>query len=225
VSGTSIAASGVISSAHDTDTFSFASGAGVISFTANVAQYGPTLDLKLTLLDANGKTIASADTATLGETLSASVPAGRYYLQVASHGNYGDVGQYTLSGAIVAAPQPAANPPAMLPPQDVSPSPAVIVSLPAGALSNVVDLHLSAQPHRKHAISLQWQTPTLKHKSLKIQRSTDGQHWITLAHLRPRATNWTDHRVTRGHSYFYRIVVQIGTQTEQTQSISAAAAS
>jgi hypothetical protein len=46
--------------------------------------------------------VASADTASLGETLSANLAAGTYYLVVRSHGVYGDVGTYSISGT---APQ------------------------------------------------------------------------------------------------------------------------
>ena len=48
--------------------------------------------------------IAAADTASLGESVSALVPTGDYYLAVASHGNYGDVGTYTISGTVVPEP-------------------------------------------------------------------------------------------------------------------------
>jgi hypothetical protein len=46
--------------------------------------------------------VALANTSSLGAKLAANVAAGTYYLGVASRGNYGDVGQYTLSGTIAA---------------------------------------------------------------------------------------------------------------------------
>jgi hypothetical protein len=58
------------------------------------------LDLALSLTDADGNVLAISDTADLGETVSALVPAGDYYLAVTSHGAYGDIGQYTISGIV-----------------------------------------------------------------------------------------------------------------------------
>jgi hypothetical protein len=58
------------------------------------------LDLAMSLTDASGNVLALSDTASLGETVSALVPAGDYYLAVASHGAYGDIGQYTISGVV-----------------------------------------------------------------------------------------------------------------------------
>ena len=60
------------------------------------------LDLKLELRDSSGTIITSADKSSLGESISANLTAGTYYVDVASHGSYGDVGQYTLSGTIAA---------------------------------------------------------------------------------------------------------------------------
>src|SRR5207244_3905777 len=85
----------------DRDYFSFATDAGQVSFTSSVFSFGATLDLKLELWTSSGTLVASADTSSLGESLSLNVAAGSYRLVVASHGSYGDVGQYSLSGTIV----------------------------------------------------------------------------------------------------------------------------
>jgi hypothetical protein len=97
---------GVIEQATDVDYFKFNSTGGLVDLSADVAQFGPMLDLALNLTDASGNLLASADTLSLGERVSAIVPAGDYYLAVSSHGGYGDVGQYTISGSVV--PEPAA---------------------------------------------------------------------------------------------------------------------
>jgi hypothetical protein len=111
LSGTTFTGSGVIETTSDLDSFSFSTSSGSVSFTAAVGSYvlaqtgsssGATLDLKLELRDAAGNLITSADTASLGETVTANLAAGTYYLVVASHGNYGDVGTYSISGT---APQ------------------------------------------------------------------------------------------------------------------------
>jgi hypothetical protein len=120
LSGTTLSASGVIETTADADSFSFSTSGGAVSFTAAVGSYvlaqtgssaGATLDLKLELRDASGNLIASADTASLGETISANLAAGTYYLIVRSHGGYGDVGTYSITGT---APQTGAGPVANL---------------------------------------------------------------------------------------------------------------
>lgn len=63
------------------------------------------LDATLELRDGNGQLLASADTASLGESLTSSLPAaGTYYLIVRSKGNYGDLGQYSISGTLPQEP-------------------------------------------------------------------------------------------------------------------------
>ena len=91
---------GLITSPADADWFSFHTSGGAVSFAAGVAEHGAMLDLKLELRDAGGNLIQTADTAGLGETLSANVAAGDYFVVVASHGNYGDRGQYALTGTV-----------------------------------------------------------------------------------------------------------------------------
>ncbi len=103
VNGTTLTGSGVIAQTTDTDYFSFTTPAGSVIFNVNVAQYGPMLDAAVELRDSSGTVLASADTASLGETITYSIPtAGTYYLVVKSHGCYGDIGQYTVSGTIPA---------------------------------------------------------------------------------------------------------------------------
>ena len=96
---------GVIERTSDQDFFKVSAPGGLLSVRADVAEFGPMLDLSLKLLDFDGNTLALADTSSLGELLNLEVPAGDYFVAVASHGGYGDVGQYTLSGSLV--PEPA----------------------------------------------------------------------------------------------------------------------
>jgi hypothetical protein len=100
LSGSSPAALGIISQTSDSDYFSFGTTGGQLSFTADIATYGGMLDLKLSLYNSSGGLVTSADSSSLGESISATVSAGTYYLVVASHGSYGDVGQYSLSGTV-----------------------------------------------------------------------------------------------------------------------------
>lgn len=105
ISSGSVSGSGIIESTAQTDYYSFNTGAGTDTFTVNVAQYGAMLHAKLLLLDSNGNTLATAaDANTLGQTITSTLAAGNYYLVVESYGQYGDVGQYTLSGSVVPPP-------------------------------------------------------------------------------------------------------------------------
>lgn len=108
-SGGSLAGAGVIERSTDVDFFSFTTGGGQVSFTASIPT-GGMLDLTLSLRNAAGNVITLADTASLGESLTASLAAGTYYVVVASKGAYGDLGQYTLGGTVTGAtPGPAAD--------------------------------------------------------------------------------------------------------------------
>ena len=96
---------GVIMQMSDLDYFAFTTGAGQISLSVNPVAYG-NLDARLELRTATGGLIAAADpSGSLGATITTTVAAGEYRLVVASHGSYGDVGQYTLSGSV----QPAVD--------------------------------------------------------------------------------------------------------------------
>jgi hypothetical protein len=112
-SGSSLSGSGVVEITSDSDWLAFTTAGGSVSFTASVGSYvranagtlgagdgaGATLDLTLELRDAAGNLIASSDTASLGETVAASgLAAGTYYIVVKSHGGYGDVGTYDITG-------------------------------------------------------------------------------------------------------------------------------
>ena len=107
VSGSTIAGSaGVIESTAQQDYYAFSvatAAAASDTFTLNVAPLGPTLHGILQLRDAADHLIASAaSAATLGQTLTATLAPGNYYLVVTSYGQYGDLGQYTLSGTLAA---------------------------------------------------------------------------------------------------------------------------
>lgn len=100
-SGNTRSGSGVIERMTDADYFSFSSGAGAVSFTVNVASVGANLDARVELRDSTGTLVASADpSGTLGATINASVLQGDYRLVVLSHGTYGDLGQYTITGTV-----------------------------------------------------------------------------------------------------------------------------
>jgi hypothetical protein len=185
VSGNSVSGSGIIAKTTDTDFFSFTTGPGAVSLGADVAAYGPTLDLKLLLLDGGGNVIASADTASLGESVSTNLPGGTYSLEVASHGSYGDVGQYTVHGTIVA---PAASAPA-------APSALAAARSDTGATSQV---------------NLTWADNSTGEWGFRIERSTDGANFAPVATAPAESTSYTDGTADAGQTYVYRVVAYDG---------------
>jgi hypothetical protein len=99
-----LSGSGVIERNNDVDAFSIATDAGNIAVTLAVAPLGPNLDAILELRNSANEIIASANpTTTLGASIHANVPAGNYTLFVRNTGDYGRVGQYTLTGAVADA--------------------------------------------------------------------------------------------------------------------------
>ena len=109
---------GVIDSTDDSDYFSFDAAGGTVALTVNPSwqafyrssNRGNNLDIEARLLDADGNVVAQSDpTSDTYASVSASVPAGTYYLAVTGVGNgnytaYASQGQYFISGNLAAAP-------------------------------------------------------------------------------------------------------------------------
>lgn len=100
-----ISAAGVIERVTDADYFSFTSPGGTAHLYADVAPFGAMLDVTLKLYDANDTLLATAASASLGESLKYALEPGTYKIGVFGAGLTGDVGQYFLSGSAV--PEPA----------------------------------------------------------------------------------------------------------------------
>jgi hypothetical protein len=179
VSGSTLTASGVIEKTTDVDDFSFTTGAGTDTFTLAVAPYGAMLDGTLRLLNSSGTVIATADTASLGETLSVSLSAGTYVLQVASHGGYGDVGQYSVTGTVV---EPLASP---APPSGLS---AVAVSATQ--------------------VNLAWTDNDFTATGIKVMRSNDGGVTFSQIgpNIVFNATSYADTTASAGTVYTYELL-------------------
>ncbi len=112
ISAGSATASGVIEQTTQTDYYSFATTGGSVTLNVNVAPYGAMLHAEEQIVNSSGTVIATADNAnTLGQTITANLTAGTYHLVVGSYGQYGDVGQYTVTGMV---PQFAAQTGSML---------------------------------------------------------------------------------------------------------------
>ena len=91
---------GVIEQITDKDYFSFNTAGGLSSFLVDVAPFGAMLDASVGLYDSNGNLITQAATDSLSEFISADLSPGSYDLVVSGAGNYGDLGQYFISGAL-----------------------------------------------------------------------------------------------------------------------------
>lgn len=126
VNGTTVSGTGVISQTGEADRFSFVSGGGAITITATTFRsasqsHGGNLDIALELYNSAGTLVASADVdGVKNATLSTTVSSGTYYLRVLGGGSgtpqnstpsgytsYGSLGQYTISGTVIASGQAA----------------------------------------------------------------------------------------------------------------------
>jgi hypothetical protein len=179
LSGTTITGYGVIEQMTDADAFSFETGAGSIQVTVDSAKYGGMLDLKLSLYDNAGNLVAFANNQTLGETLNVTVAQGTYKLVVASNGNYGDLGQYSIQGSV----------------KPVIPQ----VQVPAAPAN------LATSVENASAITLTW-SDVAGAAGFRLERSTDGTNFTTLATLNAGVTTYTDANLPAATAYAYRVV-------------------
>lgn len=175
-SSQNVSGSGVITKINDIDVFSFYTEAGPVSFTVQGPQFGGLLDATLKLVDLNGNVIAQSDTASLSESVSATLQAGSYRLIVSSKGTYGDVGQYTISGTIT----PNAN----------------FVSAP----SNMTATKASG------GVQLSWYDNSWNETGFTIERSDDGgATWGTLDTVGADTYGYLDATAAVGSTYKYRL--------------------
>jgi len=121
VSSGSLSVSGIVSSAADSDFYSFTLAAGksvtINANPANTYAKQPNLDIQLELQDSGGTVLASSNPdQSLNATIAQGLSAGTYYVKVAGTGRsasgsdygystYGSIGGYSLVGTI-AAPTP-----------------------------------------------------------------------------------------------------------------------
>ena len=84
VAGTALSAVGVIERTSDVDVWSFASGAGPVSFTFTPWVNSPNLDIRAELRDSSGNVLAThSPVANLNASISFTLPAqGTYYVTV-----------------------------------------------------------------------------------------------------------------------------------------------
>lgn len=115
-------AHGVIATEDDVDTFSVDLDAGISVVDARGAPLASNLDIRLTLVDPDGRRLASSSPASrLGATITRDLAAGRYIVRVdgvgtgdptTGYSDYGSLGRYSLTvtrGAPVSNTLPTAR--------------------------------------------------------------------------------------------------------------------
>ncbi|UOR07095.1 GEVED domain-containing protein [Hymenobacter aerilatus] len=95
---------GVISTSTDVDVFSIKHAGGRLALSVRPDPAHPNLDVLLTLRDAAGTVVATADPATLSATVEGTWPAGTYYLTIdgtvgalGANSDYASLGVYSIS--------------------------------------------------------------------------------------------------------------------------------
>jgi HYDIN/CFA65/VesB family protein len=97
--------SGLIGQNDDRDVWRFTTGTALVSFQISGAAYGPNLEGELELWNSSGSVIASSDSS-LNSSVTVTVGPGTYYLVAHGAGDYGDVGQYSITGSLVPVTAP-----------------------------------------------------------------------------------------------------------------------
>jgi hypothetical protein len=181
LNGTSLTGAGVVDKTSDSDVFSFTAGAGALTLAVKPTSAGGMLDAKINLEDSNGSVLSSSDCG-LAESLSTTVAQGTYYLTVSSHGGYGDVGQYTISGtetAVTVTPQPTAP---------VAPS------------------GLAAQATSTSSVHLTWSDNSSDETGFKIYSSRDGSNWTLLGSVGANVTGVDNTGLKKNQTYYYKVL-------------------
>lgn len=120
---TSVFQTGIIERNTDLDVFTFQTGGGNVQFNIASGSSAPDLDIAVKLMDSSGNAIATTNPAnSLSASLSATLAAGQYFLQIDGSGfgdlasgysDYASLGQYLITGSYpkntATAIQPTAN--------------------------------------------------------------------------------------------------------------------
>lgn len=186
LSGSSPTDKGVIERHSDVDAFSFSISAGAVSITAKPFEKGGMLDLKLTLRRSNGGIVATADTWSLGETINRTLAAGKYIIEVASHGTYGDLGQYTVWAKAATS---SATPVSAKPSKSLPPAPHSLTATAASATS----------------VRLTWHDASSNEMGFKIERTTDRVYWSQVATAGVNARTATVWGLKANTLYYFRV--------------------
>jgi len=187
---------GIIGKMSDVDAWSFETDDGTVMFQVSVPAGINNLDAKVELLDANGNEVVSwQDPAgSYDALLVATVPSGSYRLMVGSHGAYGDVGNYLISGVVVP---------------------------PGSVLTPPTDL--SAQAVGPNQIQLTWDDNAVDETGYQIERALDGADWMMIAQVDADSAFYADVGLDPATIYNYRVTAVQGIAiSEYTNEASAA---
>jgi hypothetical protein len=186
LTGMSASANGVVENTGDLDVFAFTSGAGTVNFSVKRSSFGGMLDATLTLRDAGGNVLGSANTSNLDESLTATLAGqGTYFVTVGSHGGYGDIGQYTLTGTVATT--------------------VTQLAAPSGATATAVSAT---------SADVRWTDNAADEGGFTIQRSTDGgTTWTDVANVGANVTTYRDGALAGGTAYTYRVRAFDATRT------------
>ncbi len=88
---------GIIERLNDVDAYSFTVGSDGLQTIAATPDAPSAVDLKLEIYDASGSLLAAADGANNAQKVTLNLGSGTYYAMLSSHGNYGDLGSYTVA--------------------------------------------------------------------------------------------------------------------------------
>lgn len=173
-----LSGAGIIEKMDDVDVWSFTTDEGAIMFQVTVPFGVNNLDAKAQLLDANGDVVVAWQDpeSTYDVTLVATVASGSYRLVVGSHGDYGDVGQYSISGVIVPVGS-VVTPPSDLSIEIVSPT----------------------------EMDLTWLDNADDETGYVVEWSLDGAAWATLAELDADAVEFTVAGLNPATVYHYQV--------------------
>jgi hypothetical protein len=166
ISSSRVNVNGLIGKNDDRDVFKFTTNGGNVSFSLDVAQYGPNLDGVLELQNAAGQILVTANSAaSYDATLSRTLAAGTYYLVVRSSGGYGNLGRYTLSGTVSAATTTPSSP---------TPAPTTPTTQPSTTPVTTTTLRVADDGTAAFASTGTWQTATGAGYASDIRSSAAG---------------------------------------------------
>jgi hypothetical protein len=171
--GNMIQGSGIVGTTGDVDYFAFYHGGGPMRIRVDVAPWGANLDARLELRSAHGAVLRVADPdVQLGASIDYDLPKGTYHAVVRSHGAYGDVGQYTLTGTGISTAGYSTTGPRVI--SSVLENPGVAPFMPAQTL--LVTFDKPIDPQTFSTVDAIFVSPTGRRVAATRVESVPGEH-------------------------------------------------